>query len=154
VLARLTHLVHPVATKLVFATLDMVVAAAQIRILRAAHDDVRCSALRYVRWGWVYNPLVVNISTRGSADSLPCALVALATLAAVLSKQASSLRLSLASAVMLGVAVHVKIYPIIYTPVFAVYLCSTPGSRKSLSRTLLSVFSPRVTPPVARGDAR
>ena len=53
------------------------------------------------------NPVVINVSTRGNAESIICALV-LATLCAVLERRRTL------AAILFGLAVHVKIYPIVY----------------------------------------
>jgi len=58
---------------------------------------------------WLLNPMVAAISTRGSSEGLVGALAAALVWAAL------RRRLALA-AVLLGLAVHVKIYPFVYAP--------------------------------------
>ncbi|CAG0920594.1 unnamed protein product [Notodromas monacha] len=61
---------------------------------------------------WLYNPLTIVVSTRGSADSIPSLLVLL-TLVCL---RGRSVKLA---GVAFGLAVHFKIYPIIYSlPIF------------------------------------
>ena len=72
------------------------------------------AALQYASI-WLLNPMVATISTRGSAEGLLGALV-LATLWALLRR-----RIALAG-LLLGFAVHFKIYPFIYAPTFLLYL--------------------------------
>lgn len=67
---------------------------------------------------WLYNPLVINCSTRGSADSLVSALV----LATVLLVQQNR---PILAAAFHGAAVHFKVYPIIFS--FS-YLAALPES--------------------------
>ncbi|KAL8428543.1 hypothetical protein Efla_003314 [Eimeria flavescens] len=56
---------------------------------------------------WLFHPVVATVSARGNADSLPCLLVLL-TLAA-LRRQHVCL-----AAVLCGLSVHLKLYPVIY----------------------------------------
>lgn len=64
---------------------------------------------------WLLNPMVITISTRGSSESVLTCIVMLAV--------ASLLRDNLvASALWLGLAIHFKIYPIIYLPAILLYL--------------------------------
>ncbi|AFZ81376.1 mannosyltransferase, putative [Theileria equi strain WA] len=64
---------------------------------------------------WLLNPFVIGISSRGNADSLICLLV-IATVYYINKKEIVK------SAIMFGLSVHVKIYPIIYAPSFIFYL--------------------------------
>jgi phosphatidylinositol glycan class M len=96
---------HQTFGKLLFSACDIGCGTFIYKILRhskvSATTSTRLSAL------WLLNPLVANISTRGSAESILGVLV-LATAYTLLTK-----RLTL-SALLFGLAVHVKIYPIIY----------------------------------------
>ena len=84
----------------------------------SVHQNLsHASSLKYASI-WLLNPMVATISARGSAEGLLGALV-LATLWALLRR-----RIVLAG-LLLGLAVHFKIYPIIYTPTFLLYLQST-----------------------------
>jgi phosphatidylinositol glycan class M len=64
---------------------------------------------------WLYNPFTVTISTRGSCDSLATAM-----LLAVLLMLMQGLRLL--PALLYGLAVHFRIYPIVYAPAIVLYL--------------------------------
>jgi GPI mannosyltransferase 1 subunit M len=80
---------------------------------------------------WLYNPLAINICTRGSAESLVVLLPVLCTLwlatmssptSASLPKRMPGRRhawrrygAAMASGVCHGVAIHAKLYPVIYT---------------------------------------
>jgi phosphatidylinositol glycan class M len=60
----------------------------------------------------LFNPIVINVSTRGNSDMLVTFLV--------LAALSSFARHSYAAAgLFLGLSVHVKIYPIVYVPCFA-----------------------------------
>ncbi|CDJ49735.1 GPI mannosyltransferase 1, putative [Eimeria brunetti] len=56
---------------------------------------------------WLFHPVVATVSARGNADSIPCLLVLL-TVAAVRARKL------ILSAVLYGLAVHLKVYPVIY----------------------------------------
>mmetsp|Transcript_2581 Transcript_2581/g.2913 ORF Transcript_2581/g.2913 Transcript_2581/m.2913 type:complete len:553 (+) Transcript_2581:187-1845(+) len=86
---------------------------------------------------WLYNPLPINICTRGSGESFVVLLPVLFTLATVLSASSSSfssshihekhrkksiIYKSILAGIIHGVAIHAKLYPIIYTASFMAYL--------------------------------
>lgn len=66
---------------------------------------------------WLLNPLVFNMSTRGSADVLVCVLV-LATLWLLAREQ------RLLAGVALGLGAHLRLYPVIYLPTLLLFLPS------------------------------
>ena len=93
------------AGKIMFAAVDIAVALLIVSILRRRG----CPPATQV-WlvaGWVYNPLVINVSTRGNADSVSVALI-LSTVLFLLRGQRHL------SAIMFGLAVHLRIYPIFF----------------------------------------
>lgn len=98
--------------KLLFALADVVAGALVVRVLTIkgrgmpAMDPPTARKFAAI---WLLNPMVATISTRGSSEGLLAVLV-LALLWAVLSR-----RVALAG-LLLGLAVHFKIYPFIYAP--------------------------------------
>ena len=64
---------------------------------------------------FLYSPITVNVSTRGNADSLVCALV-LSTVYLLIKKSTRW------AAIMYGLAVHMKIYPIVYALPLVLFL--------------------------------
>jgi hypothetical protein len=111
-------LLTPWCGKLLFVLCDLVAAACILGILNATTakgSSSRNSTL--LCCAWLFNPLVVNISTRGNADVLVAALV-LATLYALLCKHYKS------AAMLYGLSVHLKLYPIVYAPAIMLYLHS------------------------------
>jgi phosphatidylinositol glycan class M len=97
-----------------FALVDLLVAWLARRALVQRGLSGSAATAR-AAWPVLLNPLVANLSTRGNADALIVALV-LATLVAL---QAGRLR---AAAVLYGLSVHVKIYPIVYAPAIVLFL--------------------------------
>lgn len=57
---------------------------------------------------WLYNPLVIGVSTRGSAESIMAVLVLLVL-------YMMKMRLHILSGLFLGAAIHFKLYPVIYS---------------------------------------
>ncbi|KAF2453858.1 GPI mannosyltransferase 1, partial [Lineolata rhizophorae] len=97
--------------KVLFAAGDVVAGVLIAAILRKSKDKGGLGmdteiAMRFAAV-WLLNPMVAQISTRGSAEGLVDTIV-VALLWAVLER-----RVKLAG-VLLGLAVHVKIYPFIY----------------------------------------
>jgi phosphatidylinositol glycan class M len=91
--------------KALFALSDLVAGWLILLLLRRrGMDNVR--ALKYASV-WLLNPMVANISTRGSSEGLLCVLV-MANLWAFETRKIAL------SGFLLGFSVHLKIYPFIY----------------------------------------
>ncbi|KAI8348862.1 PIG-M-domain-containing protein [Blakeslea trispora] len=91
--------------KCLFALADLLVGylVHQILVMRGMSSR---SALKYDAL-WLLNPMVANISTRGNAESL-LAVMVLGTLYLILTRR------FFAGCGLFGLAVHFKIYPVIY----------------------------------------
>ena len=87
--------------KVLFVLGDLVAACLIYNLLQKAMVDTRWV------WVWWLNPLVFNISTRGSSDSI-CSVLVLATIYFLKTKKYST------AAFFYGLSVHFRIYPIIY----------------------------------------
>ncbi|XP_030750319.1 GPI mannosyltransferase 1 [Sitophilus oryzae] len=124
--------IHEIFGKIFFCIFDLVVAYL-IRCLvyiNISHwlkyyskDDVKINLQKEQNlWAqramllWLYNPMVVTISTRGNSDSLACGLVIL-TLYVLQAK-----RSYFCAGLLHGLSIHFRIYPIIYTMSFLLYL--------------------------------
>lgn len=93
--------------KLVFAAADLLAGWLMVRVLRQrGMPETTAGAFAAI---WLWNPMVATISTRGSSEGL------LGVLTMGLLWAVERRRVSLA-AVILGLAVHFKIYPFIYAP--------------------------------------
>ena len=92
--------------KALFAAGDIVTGWLIMRILIETKKMSTESALKYASL-WLLNPMVANISTRGSSEGL-VAVIVITLLWATLQR-----RVKLAG-VLLGLGVHFKIYPFIY----------------------------------------
>lgn len=92
--------------KALFAAGDIVTGWLIARILRRHQGMTTEASMKYASI-WLLNPMVANISTRGSSEGL-VAVIVIALLAAILEG-----RISLAG-MLLGFGVHFKIYPFIY----------------------------------------
>jgi len=92
--------------KVLFAAGDIATGWLIFKVLR---DEKGMDAERAMKYAsiWLLNPMVANISTRGSSEGL-LAVIVVALLWAVLQR-----RIWLAGA-LLGLGVHFKIYPFIY----------------------------------------
>ena len=77
---------------------------------------------RMAAMAWLYNPLVIGVSTRGSAEAVVCALV-LVTL------HLFRARVFVLAGLFFGLAIHFKIYPVIYSFSFYLALSDLRGWR-------------------------
>ncbi|GAO49306.1 hypothetical protein G7K_3457-t1 [Saitoella complicata NRRL Y-17804] len=93
--------------KVLFAVGDLVAGYCTIRILQLR--GMRTARALNFSALWLLNPLVAVISTRGNAEGLLGAMV-VGSLLAVVKKRTHT------AGVLMGLAVHFKIYPIVYVP--------------------------------------
>ncbi|KAF2436852.1 hypothetical protein EJ08DRAFT_4902 [Tothia fuscella] len=112
--------------KVLFAVADIVAGYLIVLILKSSYRMPGGRALKFACI-WLLNPMVATISTRGSSEGL-LGVMAVALLWAVTQKQ-----IALAG-VILGVAVHFKIYPFIYAISILWWLDDEQLSRESGSK--------------------
>ncbi|GAA6015266.1 hypothetical protein JCM11491_000992 [Sporobolomyces phaffii] len=111
-----SHFLFPSFGKLVFATCDLLVAILLYRLMKRRGSSAD-SAANTVALTWLLNPMIANISTRGSSESVVGALVVGALSFAERGKWDKA-------AVVYGLAVHFKIFPVIYgTSLLAATAC-------------------------------
>eukprot|EP00770_Monocercomonoides_exilis_P002818 MONOS_2800.1-p1 / transcript=MONOS_2800.1 / gene=MONOS_2800 / organism=Monocercomonoides_exilis_PA203 / gene_product=glycosyltransferase / transcript_product=glycosyltransferase / location=Mono_scaffold00060:56705-58508(-) / protein_length=424 / sequence_SO=supercontig / SO=protein_coding / is_pseudo=false len=109
--------VHEAFGKLVFCAFDLLCGFLIYKILKddllELHLDMK-KVLIYTST-WIFNPIVINISTRGSSESI-VVLCVLLTLYFFLQRKL------VLSGIFYGLAVHVKIYPVLFTLPFVLRL--------------------------------
>jgi len=110
-------LITPLFGKLLFVGCDLLVSFLIYYYLStdgySENVAVKCS------WIWLFNPLVMAVSARGNADSMVVVLVILTLL---LYRE----RIFLLTGISLGLAIHFKIFPIIFS--LPMYLALTDYS--------------------------
>ena len=100
-------ILHPAFGKVLFSLADLGIGYLLWQIL--INQNVSAKRTAYlVAITWLLNPLVATISTRGNAESL-VGLLVLASLYAIQKQD------YIRGAICLGLAVHLKVYPIIYS---------------------------------------
>lgn len=109
--------------KALFALSDLVAGWFILRLLKRRNLGEE-RALKYASV-WLLNPMVANISTRGSSEGFLCVLV----MALLWAFETRKIALS---GVLLGLCVHFKIYPFIYGASM-VWALETPPARSSTS---------------------
>jgi phosphatidylinositol glycan class M len=105
-MVTLNIVVHASFGKVLFALADLVVGGLLYRLL-LSRGSTRRSATIITSAVWILNPIIANISTRGSAESILGVMV-VSTLALAEAGRWD------AAAIVFGLAVHFKIYPVIY----------------------------------------
>ncbi|KAL8703837.1 MAG: hypothetical protein Q9201_002987 [Fulgogasparrea decipioides] len=105
--------------KVLFAFSDVVAGWLMVLVLQSAGQGAMTNerALKLATT-WLLNPMVANISTRGSSEGL-LGVIVVALLWAVTRRQI------IVAGVLLGLSVHLKIYPFIYGPSIVWYLESS-----------------------------
>lgn len=104
-------LIHPVFGKVLFCIFDVAAGYLMFAILRLRR--VSCTRAMLASSLWLFNPLPLAVSSRGNAEAVLATLV-LAVIYCIMKRNV------IAAAVLYGLAVHVKTYPIIYAP--SIYL--------------------------------
>jgi len=122
--------IHPIMGKLLFCVVDLLVAWILLSLLNSnsvkyyeekkhdRHTTTNSESnlnLILTNATVLFNPILVNVSTRGNADQCIVLLVLL-SLYALQKKQ------FITSSIWFGLAVHFKIYPIIYLPTILIYM--------------------------------
>ena len=109
---------HPAWGKILFSVCDLAVGA-QIHAILLERRVPRAVA-RGCAGAWLFNPLSLNVSTRGNAESVLLVLL-LASLHALLRRRPA------AAGALLAMAMHMKPYPVIYLPAFLASLDADYG---------------------------
>ena len=117
--------------KIVFAAADLLAGWLIVRLLRARGMAVERAGAFAALWLW--NPMVATISTRGSSEGL------LGVLTMGLLWAVERRKVGLAGFV-LGLAVHFKIYPVIYAPAI-IWWMDAERLGKPPTKTLLGFVS-------------
>uniref|UniRef100_A0A0N5AU01 GPI alpha-1,4-mannosyltransferase I, catalytic subunit n=1 Tax=Syphacia muris TaxID=451379 RepID=A0A0N5AU01_9BILA len=97
--------------KLLFCSLDIVVGWLYLKLETA----IQQKQSRAILWFWLFNPFTAVISARGNGDVLICISVVV-SLYFIYEKKLFT------AALLYGLAVHLKLYPIIYLPSIMLYL--------------------------------
>ena len=127
---------HPAAGKAIFVAADLAVGWIIY--------DYGCSRGLGARTAsayaatWLFNPISINVSTRGNAEAV-LSLLILGALHLLLRRR------TVGAAILYGLAVHFKLYPIIYAPALALFInhryCGSPHRPWHSPAELLNVRS-------------
>ena len=128
--------------KVVFGTADIITGWLTVLLLhsKAGGRMSTKSSLKFASI-WLLNPMVATISTRGSSEGLLGVMV-ISLLWAVTHR-----RIKLAG-ILLGLAIHFKIYPFIYAPSLLLHLSSPP----SASQKQINLFSRYLRPFITQAN--
>lgn len=119
--------------KVLFAVGDLVAGWLIYSVLRTSYGGMeKGRALRFASI-WLLNPMVATISTRGSSEGLLGVMVVALVWAALK-------RRAVMTGVLLGLAVHFKIYPVIYGPAILWWM-EDRKEVKTLGGKLLGFFN-------------
>ncbi|KAK7873087.1 hypothetical protein R5R35_000368 [Gryllus longicercus] len=122
--------------KLLFSVADVLVGWLIYKL--AARQGCTQSKAIFCAKTWLYNPIAIIISTRGNSDALSAALV-LSSLLFVIQNKVRPLW----AGVLLGLAIHVRLYPIAFS--LPMYLCMGPrptGKKKQWQNRMFAVLWP------------
>lgn len=106
--------IDPVGGKIVFCIFDILMGLILWSIFDSINRLRKGANIYYVAF-WVFNPLVINMSTRGSNDNMISFLV-FVSVYFILREQ------YIIGGILYGLSVHFKIYPIIYAIPFYLYI--------------------------------
>lgn len=109
--------------KLLFVACDVMTGYLLLRVLQKQYPRTRTTALASI---WLLNPMVAQISTRGSLESLLTAVIMLSIYHVMVTRSHAI------AGAWLGLAAHLKLYPVIYVPSILLYL-GGPSIRQSIN---------------------
>ena len=92
--------------KYLFSIFDIIIGILQYRMLRKQYSVLLSIVLTSV---WLFNPMSIVISTRGNAEAVVCLFV-------ILTFYFLYTRNIWLCGIFFGLAIHMKIYPVIYAP--------------------------------------
>lgn len=117
--------------KFVFMASDLITGLIILKLLRKLKttSDNKLAVLSSI---WLLNPMVITISTRGSSESVLTVII-MATLLFLFNQN------YMVSAVCMGVAIHFKMYPVIYLPSVLLYL--TKARKPILNFPLINLIN-------------
>ncbi|KAM3966711.1 GPI mannosyltransferase 1-like [Aphomia sociella] len=130
--------------KTLFSIFDLLVAIA-IKILVEhqfqTKDKEKLSKVAvYCSLFWLYNPMSIGISTRGNADSVPCLFIILSLLFLQTDIFKGLVNYAL-SGILLGISLHLRLYPLAFSFPMYLSLGKYKISRKSsIKEGLLSLI--------------
>ena len=105
--------IHYCAGKVIFSIFDIIMGIFMWKIIESQNRSKRWTWV-YVAF-WLFNPVVIMMSSRGSNDNIIICFV-FATLYFLLKEQ------YFVAGLWYGLSVHFKLYPIIYSFVFYLYI--------------------------------
>lgn len=108
--------------KMVFMICDLITGVVIMKLLKLKTTSANKIAI--LSSIWLLNPMVITISTRGSSESVLTVMI-MASLYFLYTNH------QILSAGLLGLAIHFKLYPVIYLPSVLLYL-TTGGSNKPI----------------------
>lgn len=119
--------------KLVFIVCDLITGYLSLLTLPSNHS--------FLSIIWLFNPMVITISTRGSSESLLTSFILLSTYFLVRAKNSNKWLISF-SGLLLGVSIHLKIYPLIYVPTYLLFVDPNQPLHKPMTmKRILFVIS-------------
>lgn len=107
--------------KILFSTFDIFITIA-IRTLveqQLGPKSIATNIPMYCSFLWLYNPMSIGISTRGNADSVSCFTIILSLLL-LQTDVVKGLKKFALSGFLLGISIHLRLYPLVFS--FPMYL--------------------------------
>ncbi|KAK6200157.1 PIG-M-domain-containing protein [Scheffersomyces amazonensis] len=101
--------------KFIFMISDLITGYFITKLIQISQPSISNSKLLILSSIWLLNPMVITISTRGSSESLLTVII----MASIYFLVKGNI---IISALWMGLAIHLKIYPIIYLSSIAYYL--------------------------------
>ena len=113
-ICTVNNFIHPLAAKIVFCVCDIIMGYVLWEIVEYQNTKHKGETVYYVGF-WLLNPLILVLSTRGSNDNM-ITMMLFGAIYFLLKKQ------YVLGGILYGLSVHFKIYPIIYSIVFYLYI--------------------------------
>lgn len=126
---------HRCFGKMVFSVCDLIIGWLVERIL--VIRGLSASQTHLFSAAWMFNPLTATVSSRGNAESILGVLVLL-TIVLVMEQHVAL------AGVVFTLAVHFKLYPVIYMLTFYLFLDSNYTGQQTREQSIVSIVPNRV----------
>ena len=130
-LLLLDHLIMPNIGKVIFSLFDILIGALIFEILKIKGESLEFSKMSS-SFGWLFNPLSIALSTRGSNDSLVILLI-MSTLYYMYQGHFKR------AGMCFGLSVHFRIFPIIFVFVYLHFIIQSSFHQHTLNHGITSL---------------
>ena len=116
-----------IGPKMIYALCDLLAGLLMWKIRDLTNSGAKGVVPYTVTFGWLLNPMVITLSTRGSAEPIMSVLVLMVLHSLIRFRKTKSNTTLYTAAAIFGLSVHFKLYPVIHVFSIMAFLRSAPS---------------------------